>query len=293
MHVRLYSGETHNRLEMYLNRSDTHWRVASQGFQAVLDGMPKSVVSSSYRVSARYAQTAVYSRVLTRANNADRNWLLVTTDMDRLTSSANWYNTYEFEPGAAPRQLLLRRQPLTQAVPTEVDRRCNYLDCTNCATNELQTLCFVAQRCVMARCVGAVVNTNNVFCAVGILLREVLVLQGSEDGSVYVGVVEVFTTIVRQYFSPQNGVNTVALQSISNLYTTIDRISSFVVFCKLFYFRPISHPIFVARHPILVTRQCIMVRSSHCSCLLAHKTKLRKPPMLQACTARVAAPRHP
>lgn len=221
VHVRVYSGETHNRLEMYLNRSDTHWRVASQGFQAVLDGMPKSVVSSSYRVSARYAQTAVYSRVLTRANNADHNWLLVATDTDRLTSSATWYNTYEFEPGAAPRQLLLRRQPLTQAVPTEVDRRCNYLDCTNCATNELQTLCFVAQRCVMARCVGAVVNTNNVFCAVGILLREVLVLQGSEDGSVYVGVVEVFTTIVRQYFSPQNGVNTVALQSISNLYTTI------------------------------------------------------------------------
>jgi len=194
--------------------------VVADGFNAVLDTLP-----AQYDISARgdtFMHSRLYSPVLvdTALDGDARGFHLLLSDTTRQTSVDNWFRVFALQRGAHAQLHVLAlgfSAPETVTVSTD----CNYMQCEDCRTDELQALCFVAQRCALQRCVGTVINPTNLFCSVGILLRESAMYDGAEEGVLYSMLVEALLTAVREWQGGGAGSRVIYVQSLSNLYTTL------------------------------------------------------------------------
>ena len=54
----------------------------------------------------------------------------------------------------------------------EIVHGCRVDDCTGCKTRAVQTLCYAAQQCTVANCIGTTVTLNKPLCSVGALLGD-------------------------------------------------------------------------------------------------------------------------
>ena len=207
----------------YLNRTDSGTAVREQaGFHSMSNMLSNRWAAK--QVTDTEFKSYAHSLVLWTATDRDGAEKLMIDVIHSVwyTRKVKWYTSLSFTHRQTHYDF--QKTSYNLPVPIEVESTCTYLDCTGCSTSKLKNACFAAQRCVMARCIGVVVNTNNIFCAFGILLREVMVLQGSGDGSLYVLVVELLTSVVEQYFlnSRRPRLQDINLQSVSNLYLTVE-----------------------------------------------------------------------
>jgi hypothetical protein len=206
---------------LYFNESaGTEHAVQAEGRNAVLDTLP-----AQYDISARgntFMNSRLYSPVLvdTALSEHDRGFYLLLSDTTRQTSLDDWFSVFALQH-RGPGQLLLQALGFSAPETVTVSTDCNYMQCEDCRTDELQALCFVAQRCALQRCVGTVINPTNLFCSVGILLRESAMYDGAEEGVLYSMVVEALLTAVREWQRGGGGTRVIYVQSLSNLYTTL------------------------------------------------------------------------
>ncbi|KAJ1463623.1 hypothetical protein T484DRAFT_1758691, partial [Baffinella frigidus] len=61
---------------------------------------------------------------------------------------------------------------ITLKIDVEIVHGCRIDDCTGCMSRSIQTLCYAAQQCTIANCIGTNVNLNKPLCAVGELLAD-------------------------------------------------------------------------------------------------------------------------
>ena len=217
----VYGGEEVDGLDLYLNRTTRATTVMQDsGIATELRHVFVSVFSKPIITQTNF-YPRFHSHMLWEHNEKNGVLMLSTSSRDEYTRNARWYSTFTLAAPDAQGVRKFQRKPYSTRVPISVKKTCTYLDCQGCGTADLQRMCFIAQRCVMTRCVGTVVNTNNIFCAVGILLREVLVMAGSSDGSLYSIIVELLISVVRQYFRPSGqNLDQINLQSVSSFYVT-------------------------------------------------------------------------
>ncbi|KAJ1468673.1 hypothetical protein T484DRAFT_3629597 [Baffinella frigidus] len=57
-------------------------------------------------------------------------------------------------------------------VDVSVQHGCRIDDCTGCTIRSVQTLCYAAQQCTVANCIGTTVNLNKPLCSIGKLLAD-------------------------------------------------------------------------------------------------------------------------
>ena len=206
---------------LYFNESgDAVHDVQAEGRYAVLNTLP-----AQYDISARqdtFLNARLYSPVLvdTKLGAHDRGYHLLLSDTTKQTSFDNWFSVFALRH-AGHQQLDLLSLSFSAPETVTVSKDCNYMQCEDCRTDELQALCFVAQRCALQRCVGTVINPTNVFCSVGILLRETAMYSGAEEGVLYSMVVEGLLAAVREWQGGSTGTSVIYVQSLSNVYTTI------------------------------------------------------------------------
>lgn len=217
----VYGGENVYGLDLSLNHTTRKTTVRQDsGIDTELRHVFVSVFSKADITHTNF-YPRFHSHMLWAHNENPDVLMLSTSSRDEYTRHAPWYNTFTLTAPDADGVRVFQRKPYSIRTTIQVSKTCTYLDCEGCATADLQRMCFIAQRCVMTRCVGTVVNTNNIFCAVGILLREVLVMAGSSDGSLYNIIVELLISVVRQYFRPrQANIEQINLQSVSSFYVT-------------------------------------------------------------------------
>ena len=60
------------------------------------------------------------------------------------------------------------------AVQVVFKKGCRVSDCTGCQARAIQTLCYAAQQCTIANCIGTTVNLNKPLCAVGEVLADAM-----------------------------------------------------------------------------------------------------------------------
>lgn len=194
--------------------------VVADGRNAVLDTLP-----AQYDISARgdtFMHSRLYSPVLvdTTLGGDDRGFYLLLSDTTGQTSVDNWFRVFALQRRAQA-QLQVLALGFSAPETVAVGKDCNYMQCEDCRTDELQALCFVAQRCALQRCVGTVINPTNLFCSVGIVLREAAMYEGAEEGVLYSMLVEALLTAVREWQRGGAGSRVIYVQSLSNLYTTL------------------------------------------------------------------------
>ena len=49
---------------------------------------------------------------------------------------------------------------------------CDRKSCLSCSTLKLQALCYAAQQCAIASCIGTVMNQNRPLCNTGLVLKS-------------------------------------------------------------------------------------------------------------------------
>jgi hypothetical protein len=67
--------------------------------------------------------------------------------------------------------------------------RCDRTSCLGCGSIKLQALCYAAQQCSVARCIGTVVNQNRPLCNLGLMAKS----QVEETLSMMLGAWLIFT----------------------------------------------------------------------------------------------------
>lgn len=81
------------------------------------------------------------------------------------------------------------RGSLRVNVTIQVLHSCDRSSCLGCRTLRLQSLCYAAQQCSIARCIGTVVNQNRPLCNVGLFLQTTV----RESLSLLIGAWLIFT----------------------------------------------------------------------------------------------------
>jgi hypothetical protein len=62
-------------------------------------------------------------------------------------------------------------QGLDASMGLKISRQCGLGNCVGCGTLSVQLLCYSAQQCQVARCIGSTVNINRPLCAIGMTLQ--------------------------------------------------------------------------------------------------------------------------
>lgn len=84
---------------------------------------------------------------------------------------------------------------LSYQIRAKISTECDYLSCRACSTLKLQKLCYAAQKCATARCIGTNINVQNIFCVGGSLLKEIHDVTFGNFMSIWLFVVEMIVSI--------------------------------------------------------------------------------------------------
>jgi hypothetical protein len=106
-----------------------------------------------------------------RARGIDKRWRWFQVAGKATSSIGAWM--HEVRGNLGGRGWVLRAFGSQQATATAVlTVKCSVHSCTGCATSRLRLLCHQAQDCILAQCVGTVVQTRNVLCGIGGMLEQ-------------------------------------------------------------------------------------------------------------------------
>ena len=75
---------------------------------------------------------------------------------------------------ASDRVSVARRHSQGAYVGVKVERRCDKTSCTGCVSLDVQRICYAMTQCMIARCVGTMVNQRRPLCGIGMTMRNVL-----------------------------------------------------------------------------------------------------------------------
>lgn len=77
-----------------------------------------------------------------------------------------------------------------------VKQKCNYQTCNGCLDLNVQRLCYGAQQCTLARCIGTLTNQNRPLCGIGKTAEALFTTQIAMIHGAYMVVVETVSTII-------------------------------------------------------------------------------------------------
>lgn len=78
----------------------------------------------------------------------------------------------------------------------EMKQKCNYQTCNGCVDLNVQRLCYGAQQCTIARCIGTLTNQNRPLCGIGKTAEALYTTQVSLVHGGYMIVTETVSTVV-------------------------------------------------------------------------------------------------
>lgn len=78
----------------------------------------------------------------------------------------------------------------------EMKQKCNYQTCNGCVDLNVQRLCYGAQQCTLARCIGTLTNQNRPLCGIGKTAEALYVTQVSLIHGAYMIIVETVSTMI-------------------------------------------------------------------------------------------------
>lgn len=78
----------------------------------------------------------------------------------------------------------------------ELKQKCNYQTCNGCVDLNVQRLCYGAQQCTIARCIGTLTNQNRPLCGIGKTAEALYITQMSLIQGAYNIVVETVSTLI-------------------------------------------------------------------------------------------------
>ena len=113
------------------------------------------------------------------------------------SNAAAWLQ--EIRPSLAPRggfQLLPYKSAQT-VVSARVSSKCTYMSCSGCASSTVRLLCAAAQNCVLANCIGTVVQMSNILCSVGSVLEQTALQAISTWQALYAAIIEIMMLVMR------------------------------------------------------------------------------------------------
>jgi hypothetical protein len=113
-------------------------------------------------------------------------------------SSAGWLSDVRVFVSADGASLtrMEERRSVSRAVALTIERECSVMSCAGCAGVNTQKLCYAAQQCAIARCVGSVVHMNRPACMIGIVLKDLVETRVASAVAVWGGAVEVLQLVV-------------------------------------------------------------------------------------------------
>lgn len=83
---------------------------------------------------------------------------------------------------------------------------CDRNSCLGCKNPKLQTLCYAAQQCSIARCIGTVVNQKYFLCDVGLALQSMADQGVSYMLGAWIVFTETYTDVLKISLDPKRGV---------------------------------------------------------------------------------------
>lgn len=78
----------------------------------------------------------------------------------------------------------------------ELVQKCNYQTCNGCADLNVQRLCYGAQQCTIARCIGTLTNQNRPLCGIGQTGQAVFMTMISMQNAAWNMFIETISTVI-------------------------------------------------------------------------------------------------
>jgi hypothetical protein len=97
---------------------------------------------------------------------------------------------------AASIRSLEERRSSSQEVALVIERECSVTSCSGCASVTTRKLCYAAQQCAIARCIGTVVHMNRPTCMFGILLKDLVETRVQDSVALWGAFAEVMQLVV-------------------------------------------------------------------------------------------------
>lgn len=69
---------------------------------------------------------------------------------------------------------IVRTSTRQQTMKVKVSFECNRMSCSGCVRRETQIACFAMQQCMVANCIGTMINQRRPLCAIGMTLKSLL-----------------------------------------------------------------------------------------------------------------------
>lgn len=188
--------------------------------------------------SCKFSQKSYMGVKLQQSPDTDVLMSVSLSYRDRLSSTQSWMKQLIFwlpdsteNEAVRTNQTKLLLKPYTMKVKissgiattlnVEANRKCDYMSCRSCATNNLQRVCYAAQNCAVAKCVGTVLNTNNFLCVTGSVFKEIIDLFMKNLRTFWFAIVETFMIIFRVSLLGADS-NTLQVETVSELFVTTE-----------------------------------------------------------------------
>ena len=113
-----------------------------------------------------------------------------------MPSGARWVN--EMRPTKSGSVYLVKEFSSMQTTgKAQLQRNCSAMSCGACAVGGLRLLCHSAQDCLLSRCIGTMVSTQNVLCGAGGVMEAMYLQMCASWRAIYLFVMEVAFYVMR------------------------------------------------------------------------------------------------
>ena len=133
--------------------------------------------------------------------------------------STEWLQEVRLARGSRGNILtLFKSQTTTQ--PLSLSTRCTLNTCSGCATARLRLLCHAAQNCALSKCVGTVVQTQNVFCGMGTAMKQTTMHAILTWRAMFLSLAEIVLLVVKG-LSAETARKTISLKFPTDQFYTL------------------------------------------------------------------------
>eukprot|EP00961_Rhodomonas_salina_P079000 1062346-Rhodomonas_salina.1 len=108
----------------------------------------------------------------------------------------NWLSDVLVHVRGSEDVFVTRQHSQPVKIDVTVAQECNRRSCTGCVSLQTQKACYVMQQCIIARCIGTIVNQRRPLCAIGMTVKSAfdLVIQQSRSASMII--LQTLTTVL-------------------------------------------------------------------------------------------------
>ena len=90
---------------------------------------------------------------------------------DKPSAVANWLSNVEVDLGKGG---AFRRYSQEAIIGVSVAQKCDRTSCSGCTSLEVQRVCYAMEQCMVAKCVGTLVNQKHPLCAMGLTIENLM-----------------------------------------------------------------------------------------------------------------------